>query len=106
MNSTLPEIPFHKTRGVRTNMNKITTDPAHKQVNEFHEVRVMRWMGGWAARVPTPSLYTPLTLAPRNPINLWQAAPWRRGAGRYRVLLKLLRFATRRMAVLGATFID
>ena len=32
-------------------------------------------------RVPTPSLYTPLTPAPRNPINLWQAAPWRRGAG-------------------------
>ena len=22
VNSTLPEIPFHKTRGVRTNMNK------------------------------------------------------------------------------------
>ena len=24
VDSTLPEIPFHKTRGVRTNMNKIT----------------------------------------------------------------------------------
>ena len=41
---------------------------------------------GWAARVPTPSLYTPLTLAPRNPINQWQVGPWRRGARRHRVL--------------------
>ena len=81
-------------------------DPAQKQVNELHQVQVMRWRGGWAARVPTPSLYTPLTPAPRNPINLWQAAPWRRGAGRYRVLMKLLRLATRRRAVLGATFLD
>ena len=66
----------------------------------------MRWKGGWAARVPTPSLYTPLTYAARNPINLWQAGPWRRGAGRYRVLIKLLQLATRQRAVLGATFID
>ena len=66
----------------------------------------MRWKGGWAARVPTPSLYTPATLAPRNPINSWQAGPWRRGAGRHRVLFKLLRFATRRSAVLGASFLD
>ena len=66
----------------------------------------MRWRGGWAARVPTPSLYTPLTYAARNPINLWQVGPWRRGAGGYRVLMKLLRLATRRRAVLGATFLD
>ena len=66
----------------------------------------MRWRGEWAARVPTPSLYTPLTPAPRNPINLWQAAPWRRGARRHRVLFMLLRLATRRSAVLGATFLD
>ena len=66
----------------------------------------MRWKGGWAARVPTPSLYTPLTCAARNPINLWQAGPWRRGAGRYRVLIKLLQLATRQRAVLGATFLD
>ena len=66
----------------------------------------MRWKGGWAARVPTPSLYTPLTYAARIPINLWQAGPWRRGAGRYRVLIKLLQFATRRSAVLGATLLD
>ena len=66
----------------------------------------MRWRGGWAARVPTPSLYTPLTYAARNPINLWQVGPWRRGAGGYRVLIKLLRFATRRVAVLGATSLD
>ena len=66
----------------------------------------MRWKGGWAARVPTPSLYTPLTYAARNPINLWQAGPWRRGAGRYRVLIKLLQLATRQRAVLGATFLD
>ena len=77
-----------------------------KQVNEFYEVRVMRWRGGYAARVPTPSLYTPLTSPARDPINVWQAAPWRRGAGGYCVLFKLLRLATRRMAVLGATFID
>ena len=75
-------------------------------MNEFHEVRVMRWRGGWAARVPTPSLYTPLTPAPRIPINLWQAAPWRRGACGYRVLFNLLQFATRRSAVLGASFLD
>ena len=66
----------------------------------------MRWKGGWAARVPTPSLFTPLTYAARNPINLWQAGPWRRGAGRYRVLIKLLQLATRQRAVLGATFLD
>ena len=66
----------------------------------------MRWKGGWAARVPTPSLYTPLTCAARNPINLWQAGPWRRGACGSCVLIKLLQFATRRSAVLGATFID
>ena len=80
-------------------------DDAEKQVNEFHEVRVMRWRGGWAARVPTPLIYTCATLAPRNPINSWQAGPWRRGAGRYRVLIKLLQLATRQRAVLGATFI-
>ena len=57
-------------------------------------------------RVPTPLVYTPATLAPRNPINSWQAGPWRRGAGRYCVLMKLLRFATRRRAVLGASFLD
>ena len=66
----------------------------------------MRWRGGWAARVPTPSLYTPLTYAARNPINLWQVGPWRRGAGRHCVLMKLLMLATRRRAVLGATFLD
>ena len=66
----------------------------------------MRWKGGWAARVPTPSLYTPLTYAARNPINLWQVGPWRRGACGYRVLIKLLQFATRRSAVLDATFLD
>ena len=66
----------------------------------------MRWRGGWAARVSTPSLYAYLTLAPRNPINLWQVAPWRRGARGYRVLFKLLRFATQRRAVLGAIFLD
>ena len=77
-----------------------------EQVNDFYQVRVMRWKGGWAARVPTPSLFTPLTYAARNPINLWQAGPWRRGEGRYCVLFKLLRLATRRSAVLGATFLD
>ena len=51
-------------------------------------------------------LCTPLTLAPRNPINQWQVGPWRRGAGRHRVLMKLLRLATRRRAVLGASFLD
>ena len=66
----------------------------------------MRWRGGWAARVPTPSLYTPLTLASRNPIIQWQVGPWRRGARRHRVLFKLLRLATRRRAVLGATSLD
>ena len=66
----------------------------------------MRWKGGWAARVPTPSLYTPLTYAARNPINLWQVGPWRRDACGYRVLIKLLQFATRRSAVLDATFLD
>ena len=66
----------------------------------------MRWRGEWAARVPTPSLHSPLTLASRNPINLWQAAPWRRGACGYRVLFNLLQFATRRSAVLGASFLD
>ena len=75
-------------------------------MNEFHQVRVMRWRGGWAARVSTPSLYTPLTLASRNPINLWQVGPWRRGARRHRVLMNMLRLATRRRAVLGATFLD
>ena len=81
-------------------------DPAEEQVNEFYQVRVMRWRGGWAARVPTPSVYTPATLAPRNPINVWQTAPWRRAAGRYRVLMKLLRLATQRRAVLGASSLD
>ena len=57
-----------------------------EQVNDFYQVRVMRWKGGWAARVPTPSLYTPLTYAARNPINLWQVGPWRRGARGHRVL--------------------
>ena len=66
----------------------------------------MRWKGGWAARVSTPLVYTPATLAPRNPINSWQAAPWRRGAGRYRVLIKLLQLATRQRAVLVTTFLD
>ena len=66
----------------------------------------MRWRGGWAARVPTPSVYTPLTSAARDPINQWQVGPWRRGAHRHRVLSKLLRFATRRRAVLGTTFLD
>ena len=66
----------------------------------------MRWRGEWAARVPTPSLHSPLTYAARNPINLWQVGPWRRGARRHRVLSKLLRFATRRRAVLGASFLD
>ena len=76
------------------------------QVNEFYEVRVMRWRGRWAARVPTPSVYTSLTSAARDPINQWQVGPWRRGAGRHRVLFKLLRLATRRRAVLGATSLD
>ena len=75
-------------------------------MNEFHQVRVMRWRGGWAARVSTPSLYTPLTLASRNPINLWQVGPWRGGACGYRVLIKLLQLATRQRAVLVTTFLD
>ena len=66
----------------------------------------MRWRGGWAARVSTPSLYTSLTPAARGPIILWQVGPWRRGAARHRVLMKLLQLATRRRAVFGATFID
>ena len=66
----------------------------------------MRWREEWAARVLTPSLYTSLTLASRNPINQWQVGPWRRGARRHRVLMNMLRLATRRRAVLGATFID
>ena len=66
----------------------------------------MRWRGGWAARVPTPSLYTPLTSAARDPINQWQVGPWRRDAHRHRMLMMLLRLATRRRAVFGATFID
>ena len=66
----------------------------------------MRWRGEWAARVPTPSLHFPLTPAARDPIILWQVGPWRRGARRHRVLMKMLRFATRRRAVLGATFLD
>ena len=81
-------------------------DYAQKQAGEFYEVRVVRWRGGWAGRVITPSLYTYLTLAPRNPINQWQVGPWRRGARRHRVLMKLLRLATRRRAVLGASFLD
>ena len=52
------------------------------------------------------SVYTPLTPAARDPINQRQVGPWRRGAHRHRVLSKLLRFATRRRAVLGATFLD
>ena len=66
----------------------------------------MRWRGEWAARVPTPSLHSPLTLASRNPINQWQVGPWRCGARRHRVLFKLLRLATRRRALLGATSLD
>ena len=66
----------------------------------------MRWRGEWAARVPTPSLHFPLTPAARDPIISWQVGPWRRGARRHRVLFKLLRLATRRRAVFGATFID
>ena len=77
-----------------------------EQVNDFYQVRVMRWKGGWAAPVPTPLVYIPATLAPRNPINQWQVGPWRRGARRHRVLFKLLRLATRRRAVLGATSLD
>ena len=57
-------------------------------------------------RVPTPLVCIPATLAPRNPINSWQAGPWRRGAGRYRVLIKLLQLATRQRAVLGTTCLD
>ena len=52
------------------------------------------------------SVYTPLTSPARGPINVWQVGPWRRGARRHRVLFKLLRFATRRVAVLGATSLD
>ena len=52
------------------------------------------------------SVYTSLTSAARGPINQWQVGPWRRGARRHRVLFKLLRLATRRRAVLGATFLD
>ena len=81
-------------------------DDAQKQAGEFYEVRVVRWRGGWAAWVPTPLVYTPLTSAARDPITLWQAGPWRRGAGRHCVLMKLLRLATRRRAVLGASFLD
>ena len=66
----------------------------------------MRWRGEWAARVPTPSLHSPLTSAARDPIILWQVGPWRRGAVRHRVLMNMLRLATRRRAVLGATFLD
>ena len=66
----------------------------------------MRWRGGWAARVPTPSVYTPLTSAARDPINQWQVGPWRRDAHRHRMLMMLLRLATRRRAVLGAIFLD
>ena len=66
----------------------------------------MRWRGGWAARVPTPSVYTPLTSAARDPINQWQVGPWRRDAHRHRMLMMLLRFATQRRAVLGAIFLD
>ena len=40
--------------------------PALVQRRRAPPVRVMRWRGGWAARVPTPSLYTSLTLALRN----------------------------------------
>ena len=43
-------------------------------------------------------------------INQWQVGPWRRGAGRHRVLMTLLRLATygdpRQRAVLGATFLN
>ena len=38
--------------------------------------------------------------------NQWQVGPWRRGARRHRVLMNMLRLATRRRAVLGATFLD
>ena len=34
------------------------------------------------------------------------SGPWRRGAARHRVLMKLLQLATRRRAVLGASFLD
>ena len=66
----------------------------------------MRWRGKWAGRVPTPLVYTPLTSAARDPITLWQAGPWRRGAGRHCVLMKLLMLAMRRRAVLGVTSLD
>ena len=50
-----------------------------------------------------PSLYTSLTPPARDPTNSWQAAPLRRGEGRLQQTMKLLRLATRRRAVLGAT---
>ena len=86
--------------------HQVHRDPAEEQVNEFYQVRVMRWRGGWAARVPTPSLYTSLTPAARGPIILWQVGPWRRGAARHRMLMKLLQLATRQRAVLGTTLLD
>ena len=39
----------------------------------------------------TYSVHTPLTSAARDPINQWQVGPWRRGARRHRVLMKMLR---------------
>ena len=53
-----------------------------------------------------PSLYTSLTPPARDPTNSWQAAPLRRGEGRLQQTMKLLRLATQRMAVLGASFLD
>ena len=106
VSSRMPEIPPRNTPQARRHIIKFIVILHRRQVNEFHQVRVMRWRGGWAARVPTPSLYTPLTYAARNPINLWQVGPWRRDAVRHRVLLKLLRLATRRRAVLSAMLTD
>ena len=106
MNSTLPEITPPQPPRSSAAPEQLHRDPAQKQVNEFYEVRVMRWRGEWAARVLTPSLHSPLTPAARDPIILWQVGPWRRGARRHRVLMNMLRLATRRRAVLGATFLD
>ena len=102
--STLPEIACHNVRGVWTNTNKSGLTQEH--VNEFYQVRVMRWKGGWAARAAMPSLYTSLTPPARDPTNSWQAAPLRRGEGRLHHTMKLLLLATRRRTVLDASFLD
>ena len=85
---------------------QVHRDDAEKQAGEFYEVRLMRWKGGWGARAAMPSLYTSLTPPARDPTNSWQAAPLRRGEGRLEHTMKLLRLATRRRAVLGASFLD